>query len=341
MRLARCGAIERLVDLISVISPMYNEAANIDGFIADLAAQDFAGDIELIVADGASTDGSVERLLAAGRAARIYVRVVDNPRRWVSPGLNACIAAARGDLIVRLDCHSRYPSDYLRRCAVAAEETGAWNVGGRLVPDGRTPTERAVACAMDVPFGGIGWTRAAGANRRVEVDTVTFGAFRPDVFRRIGGFDETLRRNQDDELNLRLRRAGGRIILDPAIVIRYLPRGSLAGVWRQYYEYGLWKVPVMLKHRRVLSLRSLAPMAFVVSTGALGLAGVRVRAARRLLAAEAGGYGAAAVTFAAAGLRRRREPWSLLPKVVAAFPAFHVAYGLGMLHGWLKAAAGA
>jgi succinoglycan biosynthesis protein ExoA len=326
------------VQRISVISPMYNEASNIEHFVADLAAQDFQGAVELIVADGASTDGSLNLLQAAAGAAGIAVRVVDNPRRWVSPGLNACIAIARGDLIVRLDFHARYPPDYLRLCALAAQETGGWNVGGRLVPDGQTPTERAIACAMDVPFGGIGWTRAASANTRVEVDTVTFGAFPPDVFRRVGGFDETLVRNQDDELNLRIRLAGGRTILDPAIVVRYRPRGSLAGVWRQYHEYGFWKVPVMLKHKRVLSLRSLAPLAFVVGTGALGLAAARARPARRLLAAEAGAYGAAAAVFALSSVRRRGEPLSLVPRVAATFPAFHFSYGLGMLHGWLNAA---
>lgn len=317
---------------------MYNEASNIENFVADLAAQDFQGAVELIVADGASTDGSLNLLQATAGAAGIGVRVVDNPRRWVSPGLNACIGIARGDLIVRLDFHARYPPDYLRLCALAAQETGGWNVGGRLVPDGQTPTERAIACAMDVPFGGIGWTRAASANTRVEVDTVTFGAFRPEVFRRVGGFDETLVRNQDDELNLRIRLAGGRTILDPAIVVRYRPRGSLAGVWRQYHEYGFWKVPVMLKHKRVLSLRSLAPLAFVVGTGSLGLAAARARPARRLLAAEAGAYGAAAALFALSGVRRRGEPLSLVPRVAATFPAFHFSYGLGMLRGWLKAA---
>jgi succinoglycan biosynthesis protein ExoA len=324
---------------ISVVSPMYNEALNIDDFVADLAAQDFDGEVELIVADGGSTDGSVERLRAAARAAGLDVRVVDNPRRWVSPGLNACIAAASGDLIVRLDCHSRYPPDYLRRSALAAEETGAWHVGGRLIPDGRTPTERAVACAMDVPFGGIGWTRAANANARVQVDTLTFGAYRSEVFRRVGGFDDTLIRGQDEELNLRIHRAGGRTILDPTIVVRYRPRGSLIGVWRQYYGYGLWKVAIMLKHRRVLSLRSLAPLTLVVSTGALGLAGARVPSARRCLAAQAGAYLSAAVAFAVAGLRRRGEPLSLFLRVVATFPVFHFGYGLGMLHGWLQAVA--
>src|SRR4051794_21698475 len=325
---------------ITVVSPMYNEASNIATFVDDVAAQDFDGDVEVIVADGRSTDGSVEQLLAAARAAGLDVRVVDNPQRWASPGLNACIATASGDLIVRLDCHSRYPPDYLRRTATAAEETGAWSVGGLLVPDGQTPTERAVACAMDGPFGGIGWTRSATSGSRIEVDTGPFGAFRPDVFERIGGFDDTLICGQDEEINLRIHRAGGRTVLDPKIVVRYRPRGSLAEVWRQYYGYGLWKVAVMLKHRRVLTLRSLAPLALVVSTGAFGLVGARVPAARRLLAAEAAAYLAASVGFAVAGLQRRGEPLSLAPRVVATYPMLHLGHGVGMLHGWLQSAMG-
>ena len=325
---------------ISVVTPMYNEASNVEDLVADLAAQDYEGEVELIVADGASTDGSPERLRATAQAAGLKLQILDNPQRWVSSGLNACIAAARGDLIVRLDCHSRYPPDYLRLSALAAEETGAWHVGGRLVADGKTPTERAVACAMDVPFGGIAWTRAASSNGRVEVDTVTFGAYRPEVFRRVGGFDNTLIRGQDEDLNLRLQLAGGRSILDPAIVLYYRPRGTLTGVWRQYHGYGLWKVPIMLKHRRVLSLRSLAPLTLVLSTAALAAATARSAAARRLLALEAGAYAAVAGGFAAASVRRRGEPLSLLPKVVATFPIFHFGYGTGMLQGWLLTATG-
>lgn len=322
------------------MSAMYNEASNVETFVADLAAQDYEGDVEFIVADGVSTDGSVALLRAAARAAGLEMHVIENPQRWVSSGLNACIAAAHGDLIVRLDCHSRYPRDYLRRSAIAAEETGAWNVGGRLEPHGLTPTERAVACAMDVAFGGIGWTRVARLNTRVEVDTVPFGAYRREVFRRVGGFDETLMRGQDEEFNVRVHQAGGRTILDPTIVVRYRPRGSLRGVWRQYHGYGRWKVAVMLKHRQVLTLRSLAPATFVVSLAALGLAAVRARAARRLLALEMVTYVGAAVAFAGAAVRRRRESWTLAPRVVAVFPAFHFAHALGMLGGWLRVVAG-
>src|ERR687889_2689054 len=172
---------------ISVVAPVRNEGSNVDHFVSDLAAQDFMGQVEVLVADGNSEDDSVERLRSAAWAAGLNLRIIENPAGWVSPGLNACIREARGDLIVRLDCHSRYPADYLRRCAEVSRQTGAWNVGGRLVPTGTTPIERAVACAMDSPFGGIGWTRSSGGER-VETDTVTFGAFCPEGFERVGLF---------------------------------------------------------------------------------------------------------------------------------------------------------
>src|SRR5690242_188658 len=187
------------IEHVSVIVPLLNEAEHVEHLVDDIASQDFAGRIEVLVADGGSRDGSVERLTDAAARLGLDLTVLPNPDRLVAQALNACIARARGELIVRLDGHSHYPPDYIRLCAAVAHETGAWNVGGIVVPEGRTPTERAVACAMDSPFGGIGWTRHAGSNGLVEVDTVTYGAFRPEAFELAGLFDESLLRNQDDE----------------------------------------------------------------------------------------------------------------------------------------------
>jgi succinoglycan biosynthesis protein ExoA len=316
---------------VSVVVPMRNEAAHVEELMSDIAAQDFAGEIEVIVADGRSSDGCVELLKAASAARRIALEVLPNPSQWVSQGLNACIRRARGDLIVRLDCHSRYPSDYIRRCALVAEETGAAAVGGIVVPEGRTPTERAVACAMDSPFGGIGWMRGTSRPIRRDSDILTFGAFRPDAFARVGLFDETLRRNQDDEFTLRLRRAGERVVLDSTIQVHYVPRSSLRGVFRQYFQYGFWKTAVIRKHRRIPSVRSAAPPLFVTSLVVLIPTAVFLPPARWLLAAEAGLYGVLAAAFGAASVRRRREPLRLWPRVMCVYPAFHVAYGLGLL----------
>jgi GT2 family glycosyltransferase len=319
---------------VSVVAPMFNEATHVEGFVGDIASQDYQGEVEVLVADGGSADDSVALLHDAAGRHGIDVTVIDNPERWVSHALNRCVRAAKGDLIVRLDCHSRYPSDYVRRCVIAAEETGAANVGGVFLPEGRTPTERAVACAMDSPFGGIHWTRHGGG--RVEVDTVPYGAFRPDAFEQAGLFDESLVRNQDDEFNLRLRLAGGRIVLDPDIRIFYVPRGTFKAVYRQYYEYGLWKVAVMRKHGRVVSARSMVPAAFVASILALAALSPFSRIAALVLGAELAAYTAGAVGFGALALRQRKEPLRLLPRVAAAFPTFHVAHGVGQLMGWAR-----
>jgi len=321
------------IDRISVIVPMLNEAAFVEQLVTDLAAQDFPGQVDVIVADGGSTDDSIPLLRAAAKRFDLSLEVVDNPAGWVSQGLNLCLQEAEGDLIVRADCHSRYPPDYLRRCAETSQATLAENVGGRVVASGRTPMEQAVASAMDSPFGGIGWTRHKTSGGPVEVDTVTFGAFRPEAFRKAGLFDETLQRNQDDEFNLRLRRNGGRIVLDPSIELYYTPRGSVRGVFRQYFDYGRWKIPVMRKHREVLGLRSLAPVAFVASLGVLAVATALWPPAGWALALEVLVYLAGAVYFGLRALRSQRKPVWLLPRVVSAFLAFHLGYGLGMARG--------
>lgn len=321
---------------VSVVAPMYNEADHIEHVVADIAAQDYEGELEFIVADGGSTDGSVDLLRAVAKRHGLRVQVLHNPDRWVSQGLNACIRAATGELLIRIDCHSRYPRSYVRNCVRVAAETGADNVGGLITPKGRTPTQMAVAFAMDSPFGGIGWSRH-GDGKRVEVDTVPFGAFRPDAFRKAGLFDESLVRNQDDEFNLRLRLAGGRIVRDPSITLEYTPRGTFRSLFRQYYEYGRWKVPVMLKHRRVVSMRSLAPAFFVASFVALTALSIVTHHALAVLLVELAVYAASAVGFGLRALIARRESLRLLPRVVAVFPTIHVAYGLGMAAGWLRA----
>ena len=359
-RLSGPRRIRVRVGRISIIAPMLNEARHIEDFVSDLANQDFTGDVELLVADGGSTDGSPELLQRAAGRHGIPLVALTNEAGWVSQGLNACIRRAGGDLLVRLDCHSRYPPDYLRRCALAAEQTGAEVVGGVIVAEGGSLVERGVACAMDSPFGGIGFYRVlagdggtidrlagtfgvrrsgeGGDAGRVETDTLTFGAFRPRAFELAGLFDESLRRNQDDELNLRVRRAGGRVVLDPTIHVHYTPRGSLRSVFRQYSQYGYWKVAVAVKHRTMPGPRSMVPAAFVASIGALALAGLGSRGSRQVLGAALAAYTAAAVGAGVTAVRRRGEPGHLVPVVVAVFPAFHLGYGTGMVAGALRAA---
>ena len=315
---------------------MVNEAHNVERLVSDLAAQDFPGEVEILIADGGSTDGSVERLRNSADRAGLAITILENPDRLVAHGLNVCIANATGDLIVRLDCKSHYPADYLRRSAIASEETGAWTIGGLLLTEARTPMGRAVGSAMASSFGGLGWTRSTGS-RRVEVDTVYLGAFRPEAFRRAGLFDPGMGDNHDEEFNIRVRQAGGRVVSDPAVRAYYSPPDSFERVFGRYFSYGFYKVPVMLKHRRIVTMRSLAPIAFVATSAVLAAGAVRFPRARRLLAAELGAYAVAASAFGAASIAKRREQWVLLPRVIAVFPTFHVAYAFGMIEGLRRA----
>lgn len=211
---------------VALIAPMRNEAGHVEDFIDDVAAQDFDGPLELLVADGASSDGSSDLLRRAARRAQVPLRLLENPAQYVPQGLNACIRASTGDLVVRLDIHSRYPPDYVRLCLETSNATGAANVGGILVPTGRARSERAVAAAMDGPFGRIGWTTGSKTGGPIETDTVPFGAFRRCALIAVGCYDERFVRNQDDELSLRLRRAGQSVVLDPRIRVAYVPRGE-------------------------------------------------------------------------------------------------------------------
>ncbi len=323
---------------VAIVVPMRNEEERIEELVASVAAQDYQGSIQLVVADGASTDRSVERARAAAARRGVDLVVVENAARRTASGLNRCIERSDAALLVRMDCRARFAEDYVTWCARTSEETGAENVGGPTLVEGRTTVERAVACAMTSAFGGIGWSRESGAERH-EHDTVYCGAFLPSVFERIGGFDETLGSNEDDELNLRLRKAGGRVILDRRIRLWYTPRGRIREVFAQYYRYGLWKPPVMARHRSVLGLRSLVPAAFVATLATLGVASLLSSGARVALAALVAVYGASAVVFAAVIVRKRRESARLVPVVVASFAAFHLGYGTGLLVGVVAIAA--
>ena len=265
--------------------------------------------------------------------------MLDNPERLVSHGLNACVREATGDLVIRIDCHSRYPRNYVRRCVEVAEETGADNVGGLIVAQGRTPTQRAVASGMSSPFGGIGWTRQSD-DERAEVDTVPFGAFRPDAFRRAGLFDESLVRNQDDEFNLRLRLAGGRIVLRPVHHARIHTPWDVPRAVQPVLRVRPLEGARDAEARQVVSVRSLAPVALLASFLVLTVLSVVTHHAVAFLAAEAIAYAAGAVVFGVFAVRSRGESWSLLPRVVLAFATIHLAYGLGMAVGWLRAGIG-
>lgn len=308
---------------ISVIVPCRNEAGHIDAFLASVLAQQLApGDeLEVVVADGQSDDGTADKL-AAWQAREPRLVVIANPQRFTSMALNRAIAASTGELVVRMDVHTEYAPDYIAQCARALAETGATCVGGPWRPVGQGGRQGAIARAFESRFGSGG-----AASRRTdysgEVDTVYLGAWRRSELLRFGGFDEAMIRNQDDELNLRIVRGGGRVWQSATIRSWYTPRASFLALFRQFHQYGYWKVAVIRKHRLPASPRHLVPFAFVTLVLALALLGLAWRPAWWALSLVGGLYAAAALGTALALAPRQA------PGVAWAFVCMHAGYGLG------------
>ena len=321
--------------LVSVIMPIRNEARFIAQSLGAVLAQDYPAElIEIIVVDGMSADSTRAIITQAAQAARRNVAVLDNPAGIVPVAMNIGLRAARGAIIVRVDGHCEIAPDYVRRCVMALQRTGADNVGGLQRAVSETPIGRAIALATSSPFG-VGGARFHYDARPGWVDTVYLGAYRRDVFERIGGFDEELVRNQDDELNFRLTQAGGKIWLDPSIQSVYYSRPSLRKLWKQYFEYGFYKVRVMQKRGGVASWRHLVPGIFVLSLLLSGLLALLTRKPRWALAV-AGPY---ALANGLASARTSIKDIGVFLVMPLTFLILHAAYGSGFVLGvifWSK-----
>ncbi len=272
--------------------PIRNEAATIQRALQAVLAQDYAeAGLEIIVADGMSTDGTQDQIKAL-QSAHANLKLIENQGQFVSTGLNAALRQATGAVVVRVDGHCEISPDYVRQCVQALRESGAHNVGGRMRGIGMTPFGQAVALVTGSPFG-VGGGRFHFSNKQEWVDTVYLGAWPRAVFDAIGLWDEELRRDQDDEFNYRLREQGGRILLSPKITSSYMVRSTPGALWRQYYQYGYWKVRVMQKHTRQMQSRQFVPPVFVAALVGAALLGLFSPWGRYLLAGVAGAYLAA------------------------------------------------
>ncbi len=308
---------------MSVIIPARRAAGSIVGAIR--SALDQPQVTEVVVA---AADEPTQREAATVEDPR--VRVVPNPAGSTPAALNLAVRASDGEVLVRCDAHSRLPAGYVARALEVLETSGAANVGGRQVPNGQTIFERAVAMAMSSPLGA-GNARYRIGGEAGPVDTVYLGVFRRSDLEAVGAFDETLERNQDYELNWRLRRAGGLVWFDPELTVDYRPRGTVGDLWRQYFGYGMWKWVVLRRHPESLRWRQVAAPALVVGLVASAVLSVfDWRAATALPDA----YLVATVGAGLVDAVRRRDPAGLLEPV--ALWSMHLGWGLGFLTGALS-----
>lgn len=249
---------------ISVIVPILNEAKYLEATVASILAQQFDGEIELILSVAPSKDQTLKiaREIAAGDAR---VVVVENPTGRTAAGLNIAIAASRYSIIVRVDGHSKIPINYCQLVFEILKQSGAVNVGGIMAAEGETIFESSVARAMRSSFG-VGASRFHTGGEAGPVDTVYLGAFRKEALLAAGGFDERFTRAQDWELNFRLREVGGLIYFDPRLVVSYRPRPTIFALAKQYFEYGRWRRVVSRRHQGTINYRYLAPPFTVLAT---------------------------------------------------------------------------
>jgi succinoglycan biosynthesis protein ExoA len=319
---------------VAIVMPVLNEEDHLESAIQQLLAQDYQGEIVIVLAIAPSRDRT--EVIAAELAERHpSLRIVANPSGRTPSALNAAIGASQSEIVVRVDGHALIPVDYIRVGVETLNRSGADNVGGIMAARGLTPMQKAIASAMTSKFGVGGAAFHVGGTEG-EALTVYMGCFRRAALERVGGYDESMVRAQDWEMNHRIRETGGKVWFTPKMVVTYRPRSSLRALARQYFGYGTWRREVARRYHETISLRYLAaPLLVVALTVGLLLVIIGLLASQQLLvwigviplvAYLLGVIGASVISKA--GLSRL-----LLPIV---FPVMHISWGLGFLIGRAK-----
>lgn len=319
---------------MTLILPVRNESAYIENCLICLQAQDYPHDcMEILIADGMSTDNT--RAIVKDFTAlypQLQIHILDNPDKIVPTGMNIALRQAKGEIIIRVDGHTIIAPDYVRQCVETLQRTNADNVGGRMNAIGSNPFGKAVAVATSTPFG-VGGGRFHYSDKEEWVDTVYMGAWPRRVFEKIGLFDEELVRDQDDEFNYRLRENGGKILLCPKIKSEYTVRSTPTTLWKQYFQYGFWKVRVLQKHPRQMKLRQFVPPAFVLAL--VGSILLTLFPVSRLLSTVIPLL-YLIVNLVASFYSASKRGWQHIPLLPLTFAILHISYGLGFLVGLVK-----
>jgi succinoglycan biosynthesis protein ExoA len=323
--------------LVSIIVPCYNEQATIRLLLEAVYTQTFPRqEMEVVIADGMSTDQTRTEIAAFEQThPDLAVKVTENPRRNIPAGVNRAVASACGEFILRLDAHCTPHRDYVARCVAALQAGLGGNVGGvwEIRPGGTSWQARSIAAAAAHPLGvGDAHYRVGGSAQAV--DTVPFGAFRRSLFERLGAFDETLLSNEDYEFNVRVRQAGEKVWLDPAICSTYFARRTFGSLARQYWRYGYWKARMLRRYPHTFRWRQLSGV-FVLSLFLFALLALWLPLFRWLFLCEMGVYLLALLVAGGQLAWRQRDP-ALVIGVPLAIATMHFAWGTAFLWSLVK-----
>ena len=312
---------------VSYVMPVLNEEKYLETAVLSVLSQEFDGPVEIIVALGPSTDNT--DAIATKLAESHPVTLVRNPSGTTSAGLNAAIAAAKNDVVVRVDAHAKLMPGYTRLAVQVLNETGAANVGGVMSAVGHHPFQSAVAWAYNTPFGLGGGSFHVGGTAGPS-DSVYLGVFRREVLVQLGGFDEQVIRGQDWELNLRIRQSGQTVWFDPRLQVEYHPRSSWLRLARQFYDTGIWRGELTRRSPKTANLRYFAPPVLVLTLLAAGVAAAVGFTFALLLPA------AYLTAVAALGVYAgKRVMFGGHLAVLAVLPTMHICWGFGFIAGAL------
>jgi glycosyltransferase involved in cell wall biosynthesis len=319
---------------VTIIMPIRNEADYIERALRNVLDNDYPTEkMEILVIDGMSDDGTRDIVANLSKQDN-RIRMLDNPKLITPSAMNIGIKAAQGNLFIRVDGHVEIPADFISKSIRCLHEhPEAWVAGGYIKTVADSFTGKAIAEAMQSPIG-VGNSRFRLGDYEGWVDTLAFGTHHKWIVDKIGYFDEELVRNQDDEFNLRIILAGGKIWMSKSIRSTYFSRGSLGKLWKQYFQYGFWRIRTLQKHKRPASFRQLVPLLFILSLLLLGLAGFLWKPFWIILAIEAALYllGLVIGTIDVGN----KSGWRYTLFAPAVFVILHFAYGLGSLWGVIR-----
>jgi len=327
-----------VIPLVTVIIPCRNEESFIEKVLNSIITQDYPKDkLEILVVDGMSDDGT-RRIIESYVKSYNFIQMIDNLKKIVPCALNEGIRRSKGNVIMRMDAHAEYPSNYVSRLVSALIELEADNVGGvwETVPGAENIKAHAIALAMSNPFGvgNAKYRLKTNEDQPFEVDTVPFGCYKREVFERIGYFDEELIRNQDNEFNERLKRNGGKIFLVPDIKIKYFARDTYTKLWKMFFQYGYFGPLVDKKLRRLTRIRRYVPSAFLLSVFLLPVLSI-ITAKILLISVTSLTVYFFINLICCVKITYKEKKVCLIPYLFYAFLVSHFSYGLGYLKGVL------